>query len=119
MGVKSHRKLIVFFLLVPCVQIQAKGWRNQRNLYLTCLALSLWWTVYTVFVYKTQMNALLQKLESQSGGGQKAVGSGSSGSSAAKAVAKHTEGEHEVAEPVKKEGLAHRKAPKPSAPALD
>lgn len=31
---------------------QGKIWRNQRNLYLTCLALALWWMVYELFNLK-------------------------------------------------------------------
>ena len=40
---------------------QAKGWRNQRNLYLSLLCLSLWWSVYVVFSLKATVARLLDE----------------------------------------------------------
>lgn len=45
------------------LMVQAKGWRNQRNLYLTCLALALWWSVYATFAYKARIARLLKKID--------------------------------------------------------
>lgn len=40
---------------------QAKEWRNQRNLYLTCLALSLWFSVAQIFSYQQKVAELEAK----------------------------------------------------------
>ena len=40
---------------------QAKGWRNQRNLYLTLLSLALWCSVYVVFSLKATVARLLDE----------------------------------------------------------
>lgn len=93
---------------------------------MSLLALALWWTVYTVFVYKTKINALVQQLEHQNGSaGPKAANNNPKAATSSSAANKSpaADEEHEVAEPIgsnkKKEGIAQRKAPKPSAPELD
>ena len=38
------------------ITYQAKEFRAQRNLYLTCLSLALWWFLYSVYSLKTQLD---------------------------------------------------------------
>ena len=78
---------------------QSKTFRNQRNLYLTLLALALWWMVYTVFTLKAQISRLI---DAKNGG----AAASSSSSRAAGAA-----GSHKKAAPV-----AVRHPPAPSAP---
>lgn len=37
---------------------QSKVFRNQRNFYLTCLALALWWMVYELFRLKLKYGVI-------------------------------------------------------------
>jgi hypothetical protein len=102
---------------------QAKGWRNQRNLYLSCLALALWWMVYTTYKYKAQIARLLEQLDQLQGGAADDRSSRSSASKVPKQVTQ-VDDVHEIAAPSSNkkknlqegEGLAQRKLPKPSAP---
>jgi len=44
---------------VDSVLFQSKGWRSQRNLYLTSLSLVLWWMLYSVHVLSVALHAAL------------------------------------------------------------
>ena len=80
------------------ILVQAKTFRNQRNLYLSCLALALWWMVFTVYTYKSKIAKLLAQVEELQNGGR--ASSSSSSSAAAKAAVNKIVQEHETAEPV-------------------
>ena len=44
------------------VNYNSKAWRQQRNLYLVCLSLVLWWMLYSVFTLKTQLDKANKRL---------------------------------------------------------
>ena len=44
------------------VNYNSKAWRQQRNLYLVCLSLVLWWMLYSVFNLKTQLDKANKQL---------------------------------------------------------
>jgi len=48
---------------VDGVLLQSKGWRSQRNLYLTSLTLVLWWMLYSVHVLSEQLAQLQEQLD--------------------------------------------------------
>jgi len=92
------------------LKYQAKGWRDQRNFYLTCLALSLWFMVFNVFTLKRQIARLLDERDAAAtvaaGSSARQGGASKQGASAANVA---------TAQPV--EGVpVQRKMPQPSAP---
>ena len=44
------------------VNYNSKAWRQQRNLYLVCLSLVLWWMLYSVYSLKTQLDRANKRL---------------------------------------------------------
>lgn len=118
------------------LMIQAKIWRNQRNLYLTCLALALWYAVYVTFSYKVKIARLLEQIEGGGNGGaataadrapaavrapapsSASAAGGASSSSKPKPKELQPE-EHLIADKREGQPLVQRKLPKPSAPELE
>jgi hypothetical protein len=45
------------------VNYNSKAWRGQRNLYLVCFSLVLWWMLYTVYSLKMQVDRATRALE--------------------------------------------------------
>ena len=43
----------------------SKGWRQQRNLYLVCLSLVLWWMLYSVYTLKKQLDKANRQLNAR------------------------------------------------------
>ena len=88
---------------------QGKGFRNQRNLYLTCLALALWWSVYVVFTLKAHIARLLDQKDAAAARNNavappKSVASATASSSSSSAT--------------ESAAAVRRNLPKPSAPEL-
>ena len=75
---------------------------RQRNLYLSLLSLCLWWSVYTVFVFKAQIARLLEQRDAAKAAASRPL------SSAAASGPSVSKGAVRVATP-----------PEPSAPSPD
>jgi len=68
------------------VMFQGKGWRSQRNLYLTSLTLVLWWMLYSVHVLSVKLEDALR--------GHEAKASAPAGASASSSGQAHS-GKHD------------------------
>ena len=62
---QNHPKLGPGAPLDTIVNYNSKAWRQQRNLYLVCLSLVLWWMLYSVYSLKTQIDRLNRQLRDQ------------------------------------------------------
>lgn len=71
----SQKDTPVHLALDKQLLAQSKTFRNQRNLYLTLLALALWWMVYTVFTLKAQISRLIDAQAPAAASGNKSAGS--------------------------------------------
>jgi len=86
---------------------QGRQWRNQRNLYLTALALTLWYSVYMVYTLRAQLARAMRDAGEQDEGMASAASSTERRGVAAKNV---VEKEHETGKPTA------RRIPQSSAP---
>ena len=59
---QNHPPLGPHAPLDTSVNYNSKAWRQQRNLYLVCLSLVLWWMLYSVFTLKTQLDKANRRL---------------------------------------------------------
>lgn len=76
----SHKEAPAHASLDKQLLFQSKTFRNQRNLYLTLLALALWYMVFTVYTLKAKIARLLDAPRNNAVGSGAAAGAAASSS---------------------------------------